>query len=64
MNPEMLSASFNNTRTLELKTQLTIAFFAAFNHNCVNSLGTFKNRNKEDTQSKFTNHQTWPCDQV
>ena len=28
-----LTAPFNNTQTLKLKTQLTIVFFTAVNHN-------------------------------
>ncbi len=51
-------------RTLEFKTQLTIAFFAAVNHNYGDSQRTMKDRNKkkwiEIYQSQLTNSTYWP----
>ena len=39
----VLTAPFNNTQTLKFKTQLTIAFYTAVNHNNNNNQQTEKN---------------------
>ena len=53
----MVPAPFNDAQTLKFKTQLMIAFFAAFNHNYDNQW-TLKKRNKQ-YGSKSTNHSPW-----
>lgn len=48
-------ASFNNTRTLSFKTQLTILFFTAVDHRYTENQRTVENR-KPRNGSKSTNH--------
>ncbi len=50
---------------LKFKFQLTIAFFAAVNHNYGDSQRTIKNRNKQNgSKSTNDNWRTWPFDRV
>ena len=51
------TALFTNSRTLKFKSRLTIAFFAAVNHNYYHQQWTLKHRNTRNG-SKSTNHRS------
>ena len=55
-------SSFNNTCTLKLKIQLTVAFVTAVNHITTRTNGPWKEKKLKINGSKSTNHnpRTWP----